>query len=112
MGVVRTSITLPEEVLKQVDEVVGPRGRSRYIADVVAKQVRSDRARLVFEKYAGALAGSRTWGETPEETLEIIRQLRAADRDPWAYWEQKEGDEVPAGLDRPDRPRKGPAKRG
>ena len=55
MGLVRTNITLPEETLALVDAVAGPRGRSRYIADLVTKQVRRDNARMVFEKYAGAL---------------------------------------------------------
>ncbi len=45
MGLVRTNITLPEETLALVDAVAGPRGRSRYIADIVAKQVRRDNAR-------------------------------------------------------------------
>jgi hypothetical protein len=53
MALVRTNVTLPEEVLRLVDEVAGPRGRSRYIAEVVGKQVRRDNARMVFEKYAG-----------------------------------------------------------
>jgi hypothetical protein len=35
MALVRTNVTLPEDVLAQVDAVAGPRGRSAYIADVV-----------------------------------------------------------------------------
>ncbi len=58
MALVRTNITLPKETLALVDAVAGPRGRSRYIAEVVAKQVRRDNARLVFAKYAGALKDS------------------------------------------------------
>ena len=57
MALVRTNITIPEEVLALVDEVAGPRGRSAYIADVVAKQVRRDNARRVFRDLAGALKG-------------------------------------------------------
>jgi metal-responsive CopG/Arc/MetJ family transcriptional regulator len=56
MGMVRTNITLPAELLAQIDEVAGPRGRSGYIAEIVGRQARRDRARLVFEKYAGAPA--------------------------------------------------------
>ncbi len=78
MGLVRTNITLPKETLDLVDEVAGPRGRSRYIADVVARQVRRDHARDVFRKYAGALKGSTTWGRTTEEVTEILRELRAS----------------------------------
>ena len=53
MPLVRTDITLAQETLDLVDAVAGPRGRSRYTADVVAKQVRRDNARLVWDKYAG-----------------------------------------------------------
>ena len=76
MALIRTNITLPEETLALVDAVAGPRGRSRYIAELVAKQVRRDNARMVWEKYAGALKGSDAWGSTPEETLQILRELR------------------------------------
>jgi hypothetical protein len=41
MALVRTNITIPEEVLALVDAVAGPRGRSAYISEVVAKQARS-----------------------------------------------------------------------
>jgi hypothetical protein len=79
MGLVRTTITLPEDVLAHVDEVAGPRGRSAYISDVVARQVRRDHARKVFQETRGALKGSTAWGRTPGE---IDRTLRAI-RDSW-----------------------------
>jgi hypothetical protein len=107
MGLVRTNITLPEETLALVDAVAGPRGRSRYIADLVAKQVRRDNARLVWEKYAGALKDSDVWGRTPEETLEILRELRddtERERKIWGPYEEGQ-DAVSPGHDRPDRPR-------
>ena len=79
MGLVRTNITLPEETLALVDAVAGPRGRSRYIADVVIRQVRRDNARLVFEKYAGVLKGTGFWGRTDEETDQLLREVRDMD---------------------------------
>jgi hypothetical protein len=108
MGLVRTNITLPEETLALVDAVAGPRGRSRYIAELVQKQVRRDNARLVWEKHAGALKGSTVWGETPEETLEILRELRddtERERKIWGPYEEA-SDAVSPGHDRADRPRK------
>jgi len=86
MGLVRTNITLPEETLALVDAVAGPRGRSRYIADLVTKQVRRDNARMVFEKYAGFLKDSDTWGRTPEETDRLLREVRESWDRPW-IWE-------------------------
>lgn len=107
MGLVRTNITLPEETLALVDAVAGPRGRSRYIAQVVAKQVRRDNARVVFEKYAGALKDSDTWGRTPEETDRLLREVRdnsERERRIWAPYAEEMG-AVPAGHDAADRPR-------
>jgi hypothetical protein len=115
MGLVRTNITIPEETLALVDAVAGPRGRSAYIADVVGRQVRRDNARMVFEKYAGALKDSTTWGRTDAEVLETLRELRDdSDRERriWGPYEEDESGALPAGHDRADRlhPRK--AKRG
>lgn len=82
MVMVRTNVTLPGEVLALVDEVAGPRGRSAYIADVVARQVRRDRARKVFQETRGALKGSTSWGRTPEEIDRALREVRGSwDRD-------------------------------
>jgi len=94
MALVRTNVTLPADVLAMVDEVAGPRGRSAYIAAVVAKQVRRDNAIKVIRETAGALKGSSAWGRTPEE---IDRNLRAV-RDSWdrddRLWPQDGGDDV------------------
>ena len=113
MGLVRTNITLPEETLALVDAVAGPRGRSRYIADVVARQVRRDNARMVFEKYAGALKGADFWGRTDEDVLETLRELRddsERERKIWGPYEE-ETDALPAGHDDPHRSRPRQAKR-
>jgi len=86
MALVRTNITLPEEVLALVDEVAGPRGRSAYIAAVVAKQVRRDNAIRVVRETAGALRGSTSWGRTPEEIDQTLRDLRdSSERDRMLY---------------------------
>jgi hypothetical protein len=97
MALVRTNVTLPEETLALVDAVAGPRGRSRYIAELVAKQVRRDNARMVWEKYAGALKDSDAWGSTPEETLEILRELRddsEREKRIWGPYEDEREDAV------------------
>lgn len=97
MALVRTNITIPEEVLAQVDAVAGPRGRSAYIAEVVARQVRRDHGRKVWRELAGALKGSTSWGETPEEIDRTLREVRDSwDRDD-RLWPDEEADgAVPA----------------
>jgi hypothetical protein len=115
MGLVRTNITLPEETLALVDAVAGPRGRSRYIADVVARQVRRDNARMVFERYAGFLEDSDSWGRTPEETDRLLREVRDSserDRMLWAPYEEAVTDAVPDRRDAVDRPRERKARCG
>lgn len=114
MALVRTNITIPEETLALVDAVAGPRGRSAYIADVVAKQVRRDNARIVWEKYAGALKDSTTWGRTDEEVLETLRELRDdSDRERriWGPYEEDESVALPVGHDSHDRLRAGKTRR-
>lgn len=82
MTLVRTNITIPKDVLAMVDEVAGPRGRSAYITDIVARQVRRDHARKVFQETRGALKGSTAWGRTPEEIDRTLREVRESwDRD-------------------------------
>ena len=82
MAMVRTNITLPAEVLALVDEVAGPRGRSAYIADVVARQARRDNAIRVIRETAGALKDSTAWGRTQEEVDRNLREVRDSwDRD-------------------------------
>jgi hypothetical protein len=88
MALVRTNITLPAEVLALVDEVAGPRGRSAYIAEVVARQVRRDNAIRVVRETAGALKGSTAWGRTPEELDRTLREVRdSSERDRMLYGE-------------------------
>jgi len=82
MALVRTNLTIPKDLLSQVDELAGPRGRSQYIAEAVAQQVRRDRLRKVFEATAGAMIGKPGW-MTDDEALAFAKQLRASwDREP------------------------------
>ena len=56
---VRTNLMLPQELVEAIDEVAGPRGRSRYVADVLARQIRRDRW------YAAAKATAGAWKDHP-----------------------------------------------
>jgi hypothetical protein len=96
MVLVRTNVTLPQDVLALVDEVAGPRGRSAYIANAVARQVRRDNAIKVIRETAGGLKGSTSWGRTPEEVDRNLREVRDSwDRDDRIWPEGPSDDGVP-----------------
>ena len=40
----RTTLTMPAELLREVDELVGPRDRSRFIEDALVLKVKRERA--------------------------------------------------------------------
>jgi predicted transcriptional regulator len=49
---------LPSEILRQVDELAGPRGRSRYVSEAVAQRLKRDRLRRAIDDAAGVMVGS------------------------------------------------------
>jgi hypothetical protein len=79
---VRTNLLLPEELVAGIDEVAGPRGRSRYVADAVARQLRRDRLMIAARETAGAWRDHPLF-PTDEAVVEWVRAGRAEGRDPW-----------------------------
>ncbi|MHB8459337.1 MAG: hypothetical protein ACYDAK_01955 [Candidatus Limnocylindrales bacterium] len=77
MVMVRTNITLPKELLDQIDTVAGPRHRSSYVASVIARQVRRDLQKKVFEETFGVMIGKPGW-MNPDEALAFAKELRAS----------------------------------
>jgi hypothetical protein len=97
MMMVRTNITIPKEILDLVDEVAGPRGRSAYISELVAREAKRDRARKILRETAGALKDSPTWGRSQAEVDATLREIRDSwDRDDRIWPEDPEGPDVPA----------------
>ncbi len=79
---VRTNLLLPKDLVDRVDEVAGPRGRSRYVAAALERQLRRDLW------YAAAQATAGAWKDHPlfptdESVVEWVRAGRAEDQDPW-----------------------------
>ncbi len=79
---VRTNLVLPEELIAEVDQLAGPRGRSRYVAEALEQAVRRDRLLRVIDRTAGAWANHPLW-KTDADVVDWVRKLRAQDRDPW-----------------------------
>jgi len=76
MALTRTNLTLPEELLRQVDEIAGPRGRSRYVADAVAQRVKRDRLRRAIEDSYGSLVPKGGRPMTREDVSAWAREQR------------------------------------
>jgi hypothetical protein len=88
---VRTNLLLPEALVKGVDEIAGPRGRSRYVAQAIERQLRRDRQKEAFEATFGSLSTEDypQWS-TPEKVIDWVRDRRMETTDPGT-----EGEDVP-----------------
>jgi metal-responsive CopG/Arc/MetJ family transcriptional regulator len=76
MGLARTNLTLPAELMQEVDQLAGPRGRSRYVAEAVAQRVKRDRLGRAIRESAGIFRG--TEHQMPREEVSAwIASLRA-----------------------------------
>ncbi len=80
---VRTNLLLPGELVEAIDEIAGPRGRSRYVAEVLARQVQRDRWHAAAKATAGAWRDHPLF-PTDEAVVEWVRAGRRETRDPWA----------------------------
>jgi metal-responsive CopG/Arc/MetJ family transcriptional regulator len=81
MALARTNLTLPEELLRQVDEIAGPRGRSRYVADAVAQRVKRDRLLRALDASFGSLVPKDGRPMTRDEVSAWVEELRSEETD-------------------------------
>jgi len=76
----RTRISLPEALVREVDAAVGARRRSRFVEEAIRAQLQRNRRLSAFGQVAGSLKDVDTPGwETPEATSSWVAQQRAAD---------------------------------
>ena len=75
MAMARTNVTLPAHLLREVDELAGPRGRSAFVAEAVASKVKRERLRRALDETRGALVGKPGW-MTPDESYAWVRAQR------------------------------------
>lgn len=75
MAMVRATITLPKELLSEVDDYVGDGGRSAFISEAVEARVKRERLRRAIDETRGALNDSPSW-RTADETYRWVRGLR------------------------------------
>lgn len=71
MALARTNVTLPEDLLREVDELAGPRGRSQFVADAVTSKVKRERLRKALDASRGVFVGTK-WQMTPDEAYRWV----------------------------------------
>lgn len=103
----RVHINLPDDLVRDIDEIAGKGKRSECIADLVAAEVRALKLQEVIRRGAGILSDEDypEWS-TPEKVAEWLRDLRET---PSIRRDPIEG--IPLGLERLDRVAEGPASR-
>lgn len=77
MGTVRMNITLPEELSRQLDEMVHPGRKSRFIAEAVSERIHE----IKNEKLASLL--KEGYSATRKESLSLSREFEAVDLEGW-----------------------------
>jgi metal-responsive CopG/Arc/MetJ family transcriptional regulator len=75
VALARTNVTLPEELMRQVDELAGPRGRSAFVAEAVAAKVKREKLRQALDNLRGAFIGTPSY-MTPDEAYRWVRRMR------------------------------------
>jgi metal-responsive CopG/Arc/MetJ family transcriptional regulator len=76
MALARTNLTLPEELLAEVDALAGPRGRSRYVAEAVAQRVKRDKLGEAIRSAAGVMSHKGS-AMSREEVSAWVEQMRS-----------------------------------
>lgn len=80
----RTHISLPEELVREIDEFAGPRGRSAFIEDAVRRKLLNERQKRAIER-AKDLPGldptKYPYWATPELTSQWVDAMRRADEE-------------------------------
>jgi hypothetical protein len=78
----RTHVSLPEDLVAEVDELAGPRGRSKFIEDAVRETVRRARLLALFAKVREEPPldpGADPHWRTPEDVTRWVADGRKLD---------------------------------
>ena len=73
----RTHLILADELVKGVDELVGKRRRSRFIAEATREKLRRERLLKALQEGAGILDPKKyPYWSTPEKVAQWVHDLR------------------------------------
>jgi len=72
------NLSLPEDLVAELDAVSGPRNRSAFVEDAVRRAVRREQLRVAIERTAGSLSAEDYphW-RTSEDVVAWVREMRA-----------------------------------
>jgi len=74
---VRTHIVMPEQVIRQLDRLVGSQGRSKFVVEAVVVRISYIRLQQVARKVVGSLRDTPISGwETSENASAWVREER------------------------------------
>lgn len=80
---VPTNLMLPADLVADIDEIAGPRNRSRFIEEAARAKLKREQLRVAIERSAGVLKAEDypEWA-TSEMVVEWVRARRAEITDP------------------------------
>lgn len=81
MALARTTVTIPEALLHEVDELAGPRGRSAFVTEAIEARVKRERLRKALDRVRGIYVGT-PFEMNDEEAYRWVREQREGP-DPW-----------------------------
>ena len=81
MGLARTTVTIPEALLQEVDDLAGPRGRSAFVTEAIEARVKRERLRKALDSVRGIYVGT-PFEMNDEEAYRWVRVQREGP-DPW-----------------------------
>ncbi|MFN2543583.1 MAG: CopG family ribbon-helix-helix protein [Actinomycetota bacterium] len=71
----RIHVTLDDELLRELDCLVGPRGRSPFIAEAISRAVEQERRWRSLKSAAGTISdGGHEWDEDPAAWVHAQRR--------------------------------------
>lgn len=77
-GRIPVNLSLPEDLVAEVDHVSGPRNRSAFVEDAIRRAVRREQLRVSIERTAGSLKDEDYphW-RTSADVVAWVREMRA-----------------------------------
>jgi metal-responsive CopG/Arc/MetJ family transcriptional regulator len=81
MGSHRTHVILPEELIKQIDALVGKRGRSAFLTEIAQQEIKRRKLMQVLDKLASRSGYSeQDYPEWKDGSAEWVRKMRQEDQ--------------------------------